>query len=301
MPKRNSQRSSDQADQVVHNLFRPDTELGSTVRHLRKTAKVSQTELGKLLELHQAAVCRVELGEQTLTPFQLKTISEYFDISVDYLLLGRINYWKVAERFERKPPFPTRYQELPFSRVREVLPVLFYLGQSKGPGFARELLENLEIDLETLRNPDQRIGVNLNLDVLRAALASKAIDPKDLAPVAEKSLHEGVQGVLHSIFKSQSSSIALLQNWVLNHHHYEENFGYEVLDLGAKNLDLAISPKDHMKGVPYKDEVLGDILCRYKKSYFSAFPQYIGQTKMKLVEKECHFKGHKSCVYRLSA
>src|SRR4051812_21989894 len=72
-------------------LNQPDdlsVSLGKVLRLMRKTAKVSQTDFGKMLGVHQTAVCRIEKGSQSLTPVQLLTISKYFDVSIDSLLDG---------------------------------------------------------------------------------------------------------------------------------------------------------------------------------------------------------------------
>jgi transcriptional regulator with XRE-family HTH domain len=46
-------------------------DIGPLVKRLRKDLGVSQTEWGKILDLHQAGVSRVESGSQFLTPEQL--------------------------------------------------------------------------------------------------------------------------------------------------------------------------------------------------------------------------------------
>src|SRR5689334_21365106 len=85
-------------------LKRLKSNLGNVIYNLRKAGKVSQETLGRILTLHQTAVCRVEQGSQNLTPEELYITSKFFDVNVDALLTGEIDYWRVAERFGRKPP-----------------------------------------------------------------------------------------------------------------------------------------------------------------------------------------------------
>lgn len=56
--------------------------LGETVKRLRKCAHISQMDTADILALHQTAVCRVELGLQSLQPWQLQKICELYDLGL---------------------------------------------------------------------------------------------------------------------------------------------------------------------------------------------------------------------------
>lgn len=58
----------------------PNQSLGRLIRTRRKAKKLSQTEFGKLIGLHQGSVCRVELGTQCLTPEELLAVSDALKI-----------------------------------------------------------------------------------------------------------------------------------------------------------------------------------------------------------------------------
>lgn len=59
---------------------------------LRAEKKVSQSELSKLLNVTQQAYSRYERGERELGYEALKTLSDFFDVSIDYLL-GYSDYY----------------------------------------------------------------------------------------------------------------------------------------------------------------------------------------------------------------
>lgn len=48
--------------------------------------RISQEEMGKCLKIHQSAVCRVELGVQKLSVYQILVVSKKFDISPQVLI-----------------------------------------------------------------------------------------------------------------------------------------------------------------------------------------------------------------------
>lgn len=56
------------------------------IRELRTKKGITQTELGKILSVQKAAVSKYELGLTTPSPEILKKLSEYFNVSIDYLL-----------------------------------------------------------------------------------------------------------------------------------------------------------------------------------------------------------------------
>lgn len=56
------------------------------IRELRNNKGITQTELGKILSVQKAAVSKYELGLTTPSPEILKKMSEYFNVSIDYLL-----------------------------------------------------------------------------------------------------------------------------------------------------------------------------------------------------------------------
>lgn len=275
--------------------------IGASLRRMRKCSGVSQNELGKLLDLHQAALSRVESGSQYLLPWQLQQISEFFGVGVDSFLSGRINYWAIAERFQRPLPFPKRYREYPFSKSREFLPLLGFLKDAEGATLAGKYLESLDIDEQLLLSPDQPMGAQLNLDLIQHAVSNGLLTKKNFHRWIDQTRAEEFQGFLHFIYESQTSGIDLLQTRIMSASHYETNFNYTIEDRKSKSLVVSVEPAAHMRSLNYKDGVMGDILCAYKKEYFMQFPRYIGQEPLQLSEKECHFRGAHKCVYTLKA
>lgn len=293
--KQNSIRRTEPADECT-------ARLGMTIRRLRNVTNISQVELGNILDIHQTAICRIEKGSQTLTPSQLKTIATHFEVTLDSLLAGDIDYWHVAEKFGQDLPIPKEYRELAHSKVRELLPALEYSRHIQGGTYTDGLLSSLKLNGSYLLNPDQSIGVRCNLDILRHMIHDGHLNSaENLKLLTAQARRASAQGFLHHVYETQTSSIRLIQAWIVNSHHYESNFRYEIESLDPTSLVLSVSPNPHMTSVPYRDATLGDFLCRYKKGYFENFPAYINSKPLQLDEVQCHFHGAPSCVYRLRA
>lgn len=53
---------------------------------LRKERNLSQSDLAKIFSVNQNTISRWEKGERSPDPEQLKTIAQYFGVSVDYII-----------------------------------------------------------------------------------------------------------------------------------------------------------------------------------------------------------------------
>jgi DNA-binding XRE family transcriptional regulator len=88
-----SQASGSRSEEVFN------VALGKKIKNLRKACGISQADFGDFLGLHQTGVCRLENGEQTLTPQQLHMLTQLYSIKVDDLLQGEdLNYDLIAKR-----------------------------------------------------------------------------------------------------------------------------------------------------------------------------------------------------------
>ena len=56
------------------------------IRELREDSDLTQTEIGKALNLTQRAYAYYESGERTVTPEVLIKLAKYYDTTVDYIL-----------------------------------------------------------------------------------------------------------------------------------------------------------------------------------------------------------------------
>lgn len=60
--------------------------LGEKIKHLRKEQNISQTELAKIIGVHQSHIGRYERDESTPTAYVIKKLAEVLKVSADYLL-----------------------------------------------------------------------------------------------------------------------------------------------------------------------------------------------------------------------
>ncbi len=69
-------------------MAKPSSDFSERLRTLRKQKNLSQTELGKLADLHYTHIGRFERGISRPSGDTLKRLADALDISSDYLLEG---------------------------------------------------------------------------------------------------------------------------------------------------------------------------------------------------------------------
>lgn len=67
---------------------------GERIRELRKQKNIKQSELGKIVGLSANAISDIERAYRVTTMEKLYILSEFFDVSIDYLL-GRTDNPKI--------------------------------------------------------------------------------------------------------------------------------------------------------------------------------------------------------------
>lgn len=69
--------------------------LGQRLKNLRNERKMTQSELGKLINVTKVSICCYEKGVRLPSLETLNDLSEVFKVSIDYLLGG--DYYVVAD------------------------------------------------------------------------------------------------------------------------------------------------------------------------------------------------------------
>ncbi|WP_110953070.1 helix-turn-helix domain-containing protein [Anaerosinus massiliensis] len=76
----------------------------NVIRRLRNMKGISQAELGTILNVQKAAISKYELGRAQPSPDVLKKLSEYFNVSIDYLLENETNINDSSSSPSKKRP-----------------------------------------------------------------------------------------------------------------------------------------------------------------------------------------------------
>ena len=273
--------------------------LGATLKRLRKTAGVSQTEMGKLLELHQTAICRIEQDVQKLTPYELYKISEHFKVGVDSILSGRINYWKLASDFGRKPNLSARYLAPRGSRVLELLPYISVMRNHVGEAKCLQILTELGLSDVVTTDPGQEIGIYALVDIIEKTYELVPDLQECMREAAKTARSEEFLGAFNTIYKLQTDPIRLVNLFLLSSEYFDPNFEYTSLVVNARQIKFNVRPKKHFSQIEFHNKDLKSIFCDLRKATLSQMPLTIGQVPLKIMESGCWYKGDHDCSYEL--
>lgn len=70
---------------------------GEILRALREEKRLSQSELAKVLNVSNVAISHYERGAREPNNEMLKMVSQYFNVSIDYLLGKNVPKWATEE------------------------------------------------------------------------------------------------------------------------------------------------------------------------------------------------------------
>ena len=73
---------------------------GSRLKKLRQEKEITQSELGKILNLSQRSISQYELGIRFPDEIILNLIADFFDVSLDYLF-GRTNVKNIYKKIKK--------------------------------------------------------------------------------------------------------------------------------------------------------------------------------------------------------
>ena len=278
------------------------------IRAARKQLGLNQETIAKQLSISQSALSKLEHGTLIPSAPQWFEFCRTMGIAPESFIGGYIERNRAAtlQHGDREGTFklPKKYCANRGSKVRAVLPFLNYLKNVLGEKKQRELIKSFKVDPDFFVDLDNQISLQFSLDIGRYLIKEKLLKASDIGkltkPIGTPELH----GALHANYAGKQDPILLLTALLLNSRLYECNFKYSIEDQNKNLFEFSVEPEKHMSSISYKDDELGDFLCRYKRSYFERFAYY-GQAEAKknfeLEEVECHFHGAPKCVFRLKS
>ena len=102
-------------------LYLDGVVIGQRIREVRKSKGIKSVDLAAQLNLSADQYCRIESGKSTCSLKNLYLISQYLQVSTDYILFGRKKYdtlLKIVEILNGK-------SEREVDKARRVLEALF--------------------------------------------------------------------------------------------------------------------------------------------------------------------------------
>ena len=280
--------------------------ISRVMRAGRKISGKNQTEVSKLIGVSQSALSKFESAILIPSASQWFRISQMLELDmIETFTFGTIDNGLSATLGNAYPKttfkIPKKYAHSAGSKVRTIRPFLQYFETQIGEEKLERYLKENKVDPDFFVVQDNQLNIGFTLDLATHLIKAGKLGKKDI-PVLTKPLSDSaMHGVMSKSYNMQKNEVQLLQTLVDNAKKYEINCDYKVEAAGRNSLDISVTPSEHLAQFDYKSALLGDFLCRYKKSYIQQFSTYKGAKRVEMEESECHFKGADRCVYHIKA
>ncbi len=258
--------------------------LGITLKKMRKTCGFKQEEIGALFDIDQAGISRIESAGQKIHLDQLVILSKFYGVDLSSILNSSVNYWKLAERFSKKPRLPMRYQRDCSTFVRELFPFFSYISGYYGKPYLDEVLAYLGIEDIAKFPLEEKISSRCFFDILEYLLKDRKIFADDALSVVGTIEHLKAEDRTFSLYEKMSNSGEIALASVLNAQNHEGFFITKIVDHDLKSIKFSMSLNPSVRNLNYRSSGMDNFLEKYKKYYFEYFPTFFGfdQVKVKI-------------------
>ena len=280
--------------------------ISRVMRAARKISGKNQVEIAKDLGISQSALSKFESAILIPSTSQWYKFCKTLNVdSLESFTLGTIDNRIAATPSGSYPEttfkIPKKYAHHQGSKVRAIRPFLDFFSSQIGEEKLERYLKESKVDSDFFVVQDNQLNIGFTIDIATHMINAGNLAKKDVSALTRPISQPRIHGALHNIYDSVSTEMALLQNLFENSKKYEINFDYKIENVTRKDLEVSITPAEHLEQFDYKSAVLGDFLCRYKKSYFQQFSTYKGAKRVEIEEEHCHYKGADRCVYHFKA
>jgi DNA-binding XRE family transcriptional regulator len=289
----------------MNSLRKADAQrLARVFRAARKLNGRTQSTLAKDLGIAQGTISKIESGllmpslsewfvfcQLTAIPAEESFMSGYIDHGLPIQTEG------VYENSSFK--VPVKYRHHSSSKVRSLQPFVKYFESCLGIEKWEKHLELTKMDPDFFVVLDNQVNIGFLLDLVSTLIQNGQLKPDTLSQVTQSVRQPKTHGRLEAMYSQARSPRDLIVSFIQHSDKYERNFTFDLEETNEKKLVVSVKPLEHMRQFNYKNDVLNDFICRYKKQYFRDFSSYKGGTPVEIEETECHFHGGSQCIYKM--
>lgn len=249
-----------------------ETKIENTLKKLRKTCKVSQIKLASYLQIDQAGISRLERGSQNIQVDTLVKLAEFYQVDIEQIINGTINYYALAKRFGVNPTLPKRYQGDDNLYMKEIIPIIAHLRKFHGDNFVNIVLSKLGLEDLMYLPPDQKCNGLIMCDIITLSKEKGALSVKDIPFIANLSFEPQYLGHFDVSFSKLEKTKDLIQSWVLSSDFFEGIFHYGIFSEKKSSITLNLSFNSNQVREEFNKTKLNDFILQLKQYYFKQLP-----------------------------
>lgn len=241
------------------------------------------------------------LGTKQISLRSVEALANYFDMSMELLIDGNIDYAALAARLNGNLAIlPERYAVGAFSSKRTVVNLLAYLEQTYGWPMVKASLRRLQVHEAAFKDPNGKLSIRFQND-LCDLLGAKGFGKQDFrrmgaySPVTNR--HSPIGQILgrardsHELYTLMIEEAARL---------YDRNFDYAIAWMDGEACTVEARPSQLVQE-SLKTKTPGSIgACSTRAGVFESATSYIESAHAHVDEVRCIHRGDPFCSYRIS-
>ena len=138
-----------------------NSSIGQRIRELRKSVNMTQNALGVLTEKDGTTIGRYEKNQLPVPSDVLQILSNHFDVSIDYIVLGKTNEIHELDNSRNKKALDalTLFEQLSERDQKEIIEMMQFKLYKRGEEWeVWKIVEEKEKSFLTEKNDNSKIG-----------------------------------------------------------------------------------------------------------------------------------------------
>lgn len=138
-----------------------NSSIGQRIRELRKSVNMTQNALGVLTEKDGTTIGRYEKNQLPVPSDVLQILSNHFDVSIDYIVLGKTNEIHELDNSRNKKALDalTLFEQLSERDQKEIIEMMQFKLYKRGEEWeVWKIVEEKEKSFLTEENDNSKIG-----------------------------------------------------------------------------------------------------------------------------------------------
>lgn len=135
-----------------------NSSIGKRIRELRKSANMSQDSLGYIVQKNGTTIGRYEKDELPVPSDVLEILSKYFNVSIDYIVLGKTNDIHELDEYLSRTALDalTLFENLSVSDQKEIIEIMQFKLYKRGKEW--DVVKMVESSPLRRKNNDDMVG-----------------------------------------------------------------------------------------------------------------------------------------------
>lgn len=275
--------------------------LWDNIEGTRRALGMSEGRAAGVLGMSEQRYRLARFNREDVRGFDLEALADQAEVPRENLYGGRLDFGVIrARRLGDLAHLPERYRIAARSRKRTSINLIRYVELRSGVKAAAHILRSIQVDPEALRNADDAVSANLNVDICQG-MQRLGFSPYEMREAGSYStVLNRTASFVGALEREARSSVEAIQVMIdkFASSRYDENYFYRVTRLTDSMAEVRCSEREEAQEALGLKGFASEWVCFARGGVIAAFPEYIGKPRARVYKRQCiYFDGAPECVY----